>query len=334
MPKRSTPAPVNRPDGVLNIAELETDDQIDFVWMRVSDAVSLQCEGNPKLHDIQRLALSFVEYGFQDPPKWDSNLNKGKGGIIYGNGRLEALAWLEQQHHKDSERYPRPRGISVVKESGEWAVQVKVGVYAKSETQAKQFLLDHNSLTLGGSDFDAADIARLYGADSYSKMLGDIRDGLEAEGLDIQGLTLTTTLDDLRFMEDDFDDDGVEYDEDGEPIDNSGPPSDASLLSLLDVTINEPRSYVRPHDVFRFSGRHVMVIAEVLTEWGLWVGFLKDDVLFAPYPGVFVPLSERAKDVDLIMVQPDTYIAGHIIDRYKDINGEDSVELISGDSDD
>jgi len=27
----------------------------------------------------------------------------------------------------------------------------------------------------------------------------------------------------------------------------------------------------------------------------------------------------------LVMVQPDTYICGHILDRYADANGEDSV---------
>lgn len=340
MPKRTTtpPPPVitARPEGVLDISELETDEQIEFVWMRIQDAVALQCEGNPKLHDIQKLALSFVEYGFQDPPKWDSNLNEGRGGIIYGNGRLEALAWLEQQHRENPEAYPRPRGISVVKETGAWAVQVKVGVFAKSATQAKQFLLDHNSLTLGGSDFDSGDIARLYGGDTYTAMLEDIRRGLEEEGLDPGNLTLTTTLSDLQFLNGDLDDD-LEPGGDFEPDDEREPGerSDGSLLSLVSVTIDDPRSEVNRGDVFKLSGRHILAIEDVLTGWASWVCYLREGVLFAPYPGIFVPLSERAKEIDLVMVQPDTGLAAHILDRYKEIHGDDSIELlVSGNNDD
>lgn len=340
MPRRKattptpTPLQVSRPAGVLDIADLETDEQIEFVWMRVQDAVALQCEGNPKLHDIQKLGLSFIEYGFQDPPKWDVNLNDGKGGIIYGNGRLEALAWLEQQHQKNPELYPRPRGISVLRESGDWAVQVKIGVFSRSATQAKQFLLDHNSLTLGG-EFSAEEISRLYGRDEYTAMLADIRQGLEDEGLSADSLTLTTTIGDFRFLSGELDEDGFEYDGEGEPIDRgSGEQSDGSLLALLDIAVDEPRSDVQSHDIFRLGGRHILVIAEVLTEWHLWVNYLAgENTLFAPYPGVFVPLAQRANEVDLVMIQPDLYLAGHILDRYKDINGDTSVELISRDHD-
>lgn len=338
MPRRKattptpTPLQVSRPAGVLDIADLETDEQIEFVWMRVQDAVALQCEGNPKLHDIQKLGLSFIEYGFQDPPKWDVNLNDGKGGIIYGNGRLEALAWLEQQHQKNPELYPRPRGISVLRESGDWAVQVKIGVFSRSATQAKQFLLDHNSLTLGG-EFSAEEISRLYGRNEYQAMLADIRQGLEDEGLDSSSLTLTTTLKDFQFLGGELEDGELEDAEDDlEDPDDSAERSDGSLLSLVGVTIDDPTSEAHPGDIFKLGGRHVLAVADVLTGWSIWVEYLKEGSLLTPYPGVFIPLSDRAEEVDLVMVQPDPYMAGHILDRYKAVHGEDSVVLITAGS--
>jgi hypothetical protein len=47
--------------------------------------------------------------------------------------------------------------------------------------------------------------------------------------------------------------------------------------------------------------------------------------LFAPYPGSFVPLTVKGEEHELIMVQPDAYIAGHILDQYVTAKGEGSV---------
>lgn len=46
---------------------------------------------NPKKHDLKAIYKSIDRYGFTDPPKWDTNLNDGRGGLIYGNGRTAAL---------------------------------------------------------------------------------------------------------------------------------------------------------------------------------------------------------------------------------------------------
>jgi hypothetical protein len=66
----------------------------------------------------------------------------------------------------------------------------------------------------------------------------------------------------------------------------------------------------------------------VISEWTVWVKYLEgDNVLFAPYPGAFVPLGVKADTHRLVMIQPDTYIAGHILDRYSEVYGGDSVKL-------
>lgn len=204
----------------LDESTLELDDQIRLVWMRVSDVLALQCEGNPKLHDPEKIALSLIRNGFQDPPKWDEHINDGKGGLLYGNGRIEALAMLEARHLGDPEGWPKPRGVAVEKGSGAWVVQVKVGVGCLSPLEAKQFLIDHNSLTLSGGDFDQVDLARLYGSDAYRKILLEIQQGV-GEGED---LTITTTA---EVLEEDFadwggEDGGEEDDDEPSGLDDKG----------------------------------------------------------------------------------------------------------------
>ena len=101
--------------------------------------------------------------------------------------------------------------------------------------------------------------------------------------------------------------------------------SDGSLLELINVTIDEPVHSVEKGEVWKV-GPHILVCAEVITGWPDWVRFLKgDNLYFTPYPGPFIPLSLRAKEGRLLMVQPDPYIAGHILDRYAEVEGEDAV---------
>ena len=106
-------------------------------------------------------------------------------------------------------------------------------------------------------------------------------------------------------------------------------PSSGELLALADVSIGEPKSQVLNGDTYRI-GKHVLVVCSVLKDWTMWKGHLKGDALFVPYPGPFAPLSLKAEERALVMVQPDPYIAGHIIDKWKAINGEYEVEKIVG----
>ena len=50
----------------------------------------------------------------------------------------------------------------------------------------------------------------------------------------------------------------------------------------------------------------------------MYLPLLNSGDLFLPYPGPFVPLSIKAGNNRLVMVQPDPYIAGHILDRCKE----------------
>ena len=74
------------------------------------------------------------------------------------------------------------------------------------------------------------------------------------------------------------------------------------------------------------SEKHHLLCAGVISQWSQWKPLLTEDSLFCPYPGVFVPLGGRAATHKLVMVQPDVYIAGHILDRYCEVHGEDAVK--------
>lgn len=126
---------------------------------------------------------------------------------------------------------------------------------------------------------------------------------------------------------------GIDPGENADATDGSGggaggeqPPSDGSLLELLNVTIDEPDHKVLTGQVWKL-GKHILVCANVLTDWNIWQRYLSGDCIFAPYPGPFVPLSKNAEKTKIVMVQPDPYIAGHILDRYDEVNGKGSAKL-------
>jgi len=130
-------------------------------------------EKNLKLHDLQTISESIAEYGYADCAKWDSNLNGGSGGFVYGNGRSEALI-LKLSRMMRSGESP-PKGIGTVRETGEWVVPVKFGVDAVSETQASRFALSHNIITMQGGSYQAADIARMF-SPGFSAQLQELAD--------------------------------------------------------------------------------------------------------------------------------------------------------------
>lgn len=121
-----------------------------------------------------------------------------------------------------------------------------------------------------------------------------------------------------------------------ESNEDDGPDDSGELLSLANVTIKEPDHPVSHGDVWRV-GKHRLVCAQVLTEWPQWIAFLtshegEEPIIFAPYPGPFVPISQKSKDNRFLMVQPDPYIAGHILDQYAAMFGEDAIEKESSTS--
>lgn len=144
-------------------------EQLQIRYVLVSQALEWELDGNPKKHNLHKIADSILCNGFRDPPAFDASLNGGKGGLVFGNGRTEALGWMESQG-----RNP-PRGIAVTVD-GRWAMPILFGVDAKSEAAAKRFSLDHNLLTMAGGEFTALDMSRMFESEPYLEMLQELAD--------------------------------------------------------------------------------------------------------------------------------------------------------------
>jgi hypothetical protein len=85
---------------------------------------------------------------------------------------------------------------------------------------------------------------------------------------------------------------------------------------------------VREGDTWRV-GPHVLLCVGVITGWPAWVPHLDvPHAAFCPFPGPFVPFGAKASALKLVMVQPDPYIAGHILARYGEVHGVEAVELL------
>lgn len=103
-----------------------------------------------------------------------------------------------------------------------------------------------------------------------------------------------------------------------------------SKLAVLDVAIEEPQTQVEQGALVRLGGRHYLMVESVFTGHDQWGPVLAEhpDAVFAPYPIPTLPLTKKAAKVLLVMVQPDTYLAGHLIDKWISVEGADSVEWV------
>ena len=123
---------------------------------------------NAKLHNLDQIMESIARYGFKSACKWEGTLNDGRGGIVAGNGRVEALREMEQRGDDC------PIGIAL-DETGEWCVPVLFGVEAESEAIARAYALDDNNLTLLGGNFDINDLAKLYDQELFQAELESLQ---------------------------------------------------------------------------------------------------------------------------------------------------------------
>jgi hypothetical protein len=103
----------------------------------------------------------------------------------------------------------------------------------------------------------------------------------------------------------------------------------SALLELVNVTVGDPSHKVQEGEHYVLSERHHLICASVISGWPKWSPLLTEGALFCPYPGVFVPFSKRAKQHALIMVQPDAYVAGHILDRYSEIMTDAAIGKVA-----
>jgi hypothetical protein len=107
------------------------------------------------------------------------------------------------------------------------------------------------------------------------------------------------------------------------------PGSDGSLLARSDVTLGEPEHQTALGERYRLAGRHHLVVADVMEGWDAWASLLVGDLLFVPYPGPYAAVSEAATKHPLLLVQPEPYIAGHLLDKFAAIHGAEQIEKVT-----
>lgn len=100
---------------------------------------------------------------------------------------------------------------------------------------------------------------------------------------------------------------------------------DDSILSRISLKMDDPEHQVEPGEVYR-AGRVTLVVQDVVKDWEGWVPLLEPGTLFAPYAGPFVAFA--VTESPILVVQPDRWIAGHILDKYASIHGEATIELL------
>jgi hypothetical protein len=241
---------------------------------------------------VAQIAASIQEFGFTNPILVD-----GKDGIIAGHGRLQAARELAM------------------------ATVPVVVLDHLTPTQRRAYVIADNQLAMNA------------GWDMHLLQQEVVALQLQDFDLDLLGFDDNTLEDITNFLEDDptvnsgehglIEDDGTRTEEE-EAKENEK--SDGSLLALIDIAIDEPKHQVETGDVWKV-GPHLLFICSVMTDWQVWSKYLNSDhVIFCPYPGPFVPLAVKADDHVLVMVQPDRYVAGHLLDRYAEVKGEATIK--------
>ena len=94
------------------------------------------------------------------------------GGLVYGNGRTEALELMRREGKEP------PRGILKL-EDDEWAVPVIFGVDAESKAAAVAFAIDHNNLTLLGGNLGFSELLAMWDEEGLQRVLGEVPDAGE-----------------------------------------------------------------------------------------------------------------------------------------------------------
>lgn len=96
------------------------------------------------------------------------------------------------------------------------------------------------------------------------------------------------------------------------------------LLAQAAAVVGEPSVLPERHSRWHL-GEHLLVVADLLSEHHLWRDELDDGVVFCPYPGPMVTVASALRGRRLLLVQPDRYLAGHILDMHASLFGAEEV---------
>lgn len=110
-------------------------------------------------------------------------------------------------------------------------------------------------------------------------------------------------------------------------FDTGGIGERGTALSVVDVSIAEPSITPETDSVYRL-GRHTLYVSRVVDGWSRWVDGLDNEAaMFLPYPGPYVAMALPEGRTG-VLVQPNKYVAGHIIDKWDSVNPDAPAERI------
>lgn len=264
---------------------------------------------NPKAHAVETIDASVGRFGYIEPIILDGRT----GYIVSGHGRTKALKEMQERGE-----HP-PEGVLTDAATGEWRVPVVIGWASRTDTEAHAALIALNRTGEMGGWVDDALLA----------MLDDL--SVEDDGL----LGVGYGEDDIAALRERLDSLGTDGETDDEADEGgSRAPSTGEMLALADVAWGEPEHKVHHGDVWAV-GRHTLVIARVHDEHAVWTPLLARltrngvTVLFAPYPEPYLTTGTTAQERTLLLVQPNTYLAGHLLDKHAAIYPDQSIEKIA-----
>jgi len=106
------------------------------------------------------------------------------------------------------------------------------------------------------------------------------------------------------------------------PLDEDGDrEGSADLLQKLSVSLADPEYQPAAGDVWRV-GRSYLCVVSIYDGWPTYTPLLADGRLLVPYPTPIVALTQPA---ELVMVQPDEWLAGHLLDKYAELRDTSEI---------
>jgi hypothetical protein len=217
------------------------------------------------------------------------------GKIISGHGRAETLRAMEARGDDP------PDGVAL-DHDGAWLVPTAVGWSSRSDIEANAALIALNRSTEAGGWVDDELLAML-------DQLATVDGGMVGVGF------TDPDIDELRARLAEIA---------GESDTSHHATTVGEVISLVDVSWGEPRHRAHHGEVWHL-GPHLLVVARVSDEHDRWSHLLTPERVFCPYPEPYLLFSTRALESSIVLVQPSTYLAGHQIDKWASVHGEESA---------
>lgn len=171
-------------------------------------------------------------------------------------------------------------------------------------------------------DVTDTEAARIVAADNRTADLGDydtdtltalLRDLDDLDGTGYTDDDLTDLLNDLNEMDGSTDHHAEEV---------------GTEIALADVTWGEPKTETHQGETWHLDAgphHHILVIAKLADEHDQWAHHLTGR-RFNPYPDPYITTGEKARTTPLLLVQPNTFLAGQLLDKHASVFGPDSIK--------